>query len=132
VVAAAKDAVEWDRRMTADQGSTTPALVRAPIRTVSPVTPPAQRTAATTPATGLADQVEPVLVQLRDWGAAEYRLEPWGDGGRHFRFWCTMPIFDGAAATQLFDAVAAEPRACIERVAADVVEWRAAAMTAMR
>jgi hypothetical protein len=133
VVATAKEAVEWDRWMaTADStvAHLAPPVASVPIRAVRAVTPQAQPVAAPTPS--LAERVEPLLAQLRGWSAAEYRLEPWGDGGRHFRFWCAMPIVDGAAATQLFEAVAADPQAAVERVAADVAAWQAAKLTAMR
>jgi hypothetical protein len=133
VVATAKEAVEWDRWMTAADSRVSQRAAPAagvPVRTMSVVTPQAEPAAA--PAPSLADRVEPRLAQLRGWGAAEYRLEPWGDGGRHFRFWCAMPIVEGAAATQLFEAVAADPQWAVERVAADVAAWQAAKLTAMR
>jgi hypothetical protein len=133
VVATAKEAVEWDRWMATAESRVAPP-VGAPVRTVSALTPsaPAAAIPAPTPAPSLAQRVEPLLAQLRGWGATEYRLEPWGDGGRHFRFSCAMPIVAGAAATQMFEAVAADPCASIERVAADIAAWRTANMTAMR
>jgi hypothetical protein len=132
MVAAAKDAVEWDRWMTKSDARVAPPAVLVPLHTVSAVAPPAQPAAVPDPASSLAERVEPLLVQLRGWGAAEYQLEPWGVGGRHYRFWCTMPIAESSAATQLFEAVAAEPQAAVERVAADVAAWQASKLTAMR
>jgi hypothetical protein len=134
VVATAKEAVEWDRWMVAAESRVAPPP-NLPFRTVSAVAPPAQPAAtppSPPPVASLADRVEPLLAQLRGWGATEYRLEPWGDGRRHFRFSCAMPIVEGATATQLFEAVADNPLESVERVAADVAAWRTASMTAMR
>jgi hypothetical protein len=133
VVATAKETLEWDRWMAAAESRIAPPSV--PLRTVSAAAPLAQPAAtppSPPPVASLAERVEPLLAQLRGWGATEYRLEPWGDGGRHFRFSCAMPIVEGAAATQLFEAVADNPFASVERVAADVAAWRTASMTAMR
>jgi len=131
-VVAAKEAVEWDRLTMTGDSKVTPPGARVPVRTVTVSPPPAQQAEMAPQPASLAERVEPLLAQLRNWGAEEYQLEPWGEGGCYFRFSCAMPIVEGAAATQLFEAVAADPQASIERVVADVAAWQATKMTAMR
>ena len=73
----------------------------------------------------LAERVEPLLTQLRQFGVAEYALERWGVDGKLFRFHCEMPI-SGGSLTQQFEAVAANPEASVEQVVAEVSQWRTA------
>jgi hypothetical protein len=73
----------------------------------------------------LAERVEPLLTQLRQYGVAEYALERWGGDGKLYRFHCEMPI-GGGSLTQQFEAVAANPEASVEQVVAEVSQWRLA------
>ena len=73
----------------------------------------------------LAERVEPLLTQLRQFGVAEYALERWGGDGKLYRFHCEMPI-GGGSLTQQFEAVAANPEASVEQVVAEVSQWRTA------
>ena len=73
----------------------------------------------------LAERVEPLLTQLRQYGVAEYALERWGGDGKLYRFHCEMPIAGGSL-TQQFEAVAANPEASVEQVVAEVSQWRIA------
>lgn len=73
----------------------------------------------------LAERVEPLLTQLRQYGVAEYALERWGGDGKLYRFHCEMPI-GGGSLTQQFEAVAANPEASVEQVVAEVSQWRVA------
>ena len=73
----------------------------------------------------LAERVEPLLTQLRQFGVAEYALERWGGDGKLYRFHCEMPIAGGSL-TQQFEAVAANPEASVEQVVAEVSQWRTA------
>ena len=73
----------------------------------------------------LAERVEPLLTQLRQYGVAEYALERWGGDGKLYRFHCEMPI-GGGSLTQQFEAVAANPEASVEQVVAEVSQWRTA------
>ena len=73
--------------------------------------------------TTLAERVEPLLTQLRQYGVAEYALERWGGDGKLYRFHCEMPIAGGSL-TQQFEAVAANPEASVEQVVAEVAQWR--------
>lgn len=75
--------------------------------------------------TTLAERVEPLLTQLRQYGVAEYALERWGGDGKLYRFHCEMPIAGGSL-TQQFEAVAANPEASVEQVVAEVAQWRTA------
>jgi hypothetical protein len=73
----------------------------------------------------LAQQVEPLLSQLKQLGVAEYTLEPWGADRKLFRFRCDMPVDAGRQSMEQFEAIAADPRASIERVVSDVSTWHA-------
>ena len=86
--------------------------------------PTAEPVPAKAPTT-LAERVEPLLTQLRQFGVAEYALERWGGDGKLYRFHCEMPIAGGSL-TQQFEAVAANPEASVEQVLAEVSEWRLA------
>ncbi|BBO36523.1 hypothetical protein [Lacipirellula parvula] len=80
---------------------------------------------APAPPTTLAERVEPLLVQLRQLGVAEYALERWGGEGKLYRFHCEMPI-SGGSLTQQFEAVTADPEASVEQVVTEVSQWRVA------
>jgi hypothetical protein len=75
--------------------------------------------------TGLAEQVKPLLEELRALGSTEYSLEPWGPEGAFFRFCCAMPLVaQDKHFTQQFEAVAETPRASIEQVVGEVTRWK--------
>ena len=86
--------------------------------------PPAEAPAPAPPTT-LAERVEPLLVQLRQLGVAEYALERWGGEGKLYRFHCEMPI-SGGSLTQQFEAVTGDPEASVEQVVTEVSQWRLA------
>ena len=120
---AAREAVGWD---ASDAPPPVTATAATPTAASAPqfVTLPEAAPAPSQPT--LAQQMEPLLVQLRQLGVAEYALEPWGQGGRLFRFHCEMPLAAGGAATEQFEAIAADPHASVEQVVADVSSWHAA------
>ncbi|MCH8839739.1 MAG: hypothetical protein IH831_03520 [Planctomycetes bacterium] len=92
-----------------------------------PTTPtPMAQTSTMPTATGLAEQVEPLLERLRALGSTEYSLEPWGREGEFFRFRCAMPLAQDKQFTQQFEAVAETPRASIEQVVSEVTRWQTA------
>ena len=84
------------------------------------------RTGTMPTATGLAEQMEPLLERLRALGSTEYSLEPWGREGEFFRFRCAMPLAQDKQFTQQFEAVAKTPRASIEQVVSEVTRWQTA------
>ena len=57
----------------------------------------------------LAVRLEPLLAQLRELGAAEYALEPWGAGRQMYRFRCEMPLGTSEQAVEQFEAMARRP-----------------------
>jgi hypothetical protein len=127
-VAAAKEAVNWEKHFKPSAGTEAKAAAAAPA--LENGTPPLAAEQAPLPGTGdrsatLAEHLEPLLARLRDLGAAEYALEPWGAEQRMFRFRCEMPLGGGPQSTEQFEAIAADPRASIERVVADVSTWQA-------
>jgi hypothetical protein len=121
--AAAREAVGWDASEAMPAQAATPiAASTAPQFAAPPSTAPAP-TPSQPP---LARQMEPLLVQLRQLGVAEYALEPWGADGGLYRFHCEMPLAAGAQATEQFEAIAADPHATVEQVVAEVSSWHAA------
>jgi hypothetical protein len=133
--AEAKPAPTWDFTKSApivaeglgenSGGMNLPArYVDAPPLQFGSALPLPEPTPATVPST-LAERVEPLLTQLRQFGVAEYALERWGGDGKLYRFHCEMPI-GGGSLTQQFEAVAANPEASVEQVVAEVSQWRLA------
>jgi len=97
----------------------------ADVNQTSPARSSAPATELATPPT-FAERVEPMLVKLRQLGAAEYAMERWGARGELYRFRCEMPLTASNAMTQQFEAVAADPQATVEQVVAEVTSWRLA------
>ena len=98
-----------------------------------PTTPmPMAQTGTIPTATGLAEQMEPLLERLRALGSTEYSLEPWGREGEFFRFRCAMPLAHNRHVTQQFEAVAETPRASIEQVVSEVTRWQTARLDQQR
>ncbi|MCH7752309.1 MAG: hypothetical protein IH898_09170 [Planctomycetes bacterium] len=98
-----------------------------------PTTPtPMAQTDTMPTATGLAEQMEPLLERLRALGSTEYSLEPWGREGEFFRFRCAMPLAQDKQFTQQFEAVAETPRASIEQVVSEVTRWQTARLDQQR
>ena len=122
-VTAAKEAIDWDEHLgKSRQTASKPRAARGTVAAPGVTRPVAE---ATSPGTGsLEQQVEPLLAQLRQFGVAEYALEPWGADHQMFRFHCEMPLAGGVQSTEEFEAIAADPRASIERVVADVSMWK--------
>jgi hypothetical protein len=121
-IAAAKEAIDWDKLTSspADNLSLPVAESQTPIvSTAEPTAEPPRPSAEPT----VQAQVAPLLHQFRQLGAASYQLEPWGDSQRHFRFWCDMPTAGGAA-TEQFEAIAADPLAAVEQVVTEVAAAR--------
>jgi hypothetical protein len=77
-------------------------------------------------ATPLERRVAPLLAELKQLGVIAYDLEPWGEGGRMFRFRCEVVLLPGGQATEQFEAVAADPQQSIEQVATQVAARHAA------
>jgi hypothetical protein len=84
----------------------------------TPFGPPAQSTDST-------DRVSELISHLRQLGAAETNLTPWG-GGNLYRFSCRAPLANAPAMTQHFESVAAEPEKAVAAVVAKVEAWRVA------
>jgi hypothetical protein len=143
-VAAAKEATGWDKP-TAHHGETpaeeapgfviggeTAAAFASPASSPAGEMAPAFNSKPTpvhgAPAEGWAGKqgLEPLLEQLRRLGAATYVLEPWGSGQKLFRFQCEMPIAEGDAMTQQFEAIAADPAVTVQQVVAEVSTWQVA------
>jgi hypothetical protein len=141
-VAAAKEAVDWDRfvvtkptvRSTAPSAGAAEAFAPTPLPAAPTIAPtpvvatpsPTPLPAGSVPTVSIASSVEPLLAKLRSWGVAKYALETWGSGGNLYRFHCEMPLAADAALTQQFEAVAETPRATIEQVVAEVTTWQLA------
>jgi hypothetical protein len=75
------------------------------------------------------DRCWSITAQLRQEGAAYYRLESWESEPSVFRFQCTMPVGEAKAADRqvyrTFEAAGNNPAAAMERVLADVRAWNA-------
>ena len=134
MVTAAKEAVGWNKSATqsseaAPKSDEAPAWsIGAPVA-APPVAPPLVTPVVATeraPAQPLSfqEQVEPLLVQLRQFGVIEYALERWGDGGKLYRFRCEMPLGASEEFTQQFEAVAADPQVSVAQVVAEVSQWQ--------
>jgi hypothetical protein len=136
LVASAKESLDWDKRIAAEEKAETPSLEigggdaadAAPaFATESPAavaaSPVIQQ--AQSAEIELARRVEPLLAKLRDLGVAAYALEPWGGDRRLFRFHCEMPLAGSDAITQQFEAIAADPQQSVAQVVADVTNWHA-------
>jgi hypothetical protein len=78
-----------------------------------------------TQATDSTDRVSELISHLRQLGAAETNLTPWG-GGKMYRFSCRAPLTSAPAMTQHFESVAAEPEKAVAEVVAKVEAWRVA------
>ena len=72
--------------------------------------------AAQSRTTELDAEMEPLLAQLRERGAAEYALEQWGSFGQLYRFRCAMPLASDDRHVEQFEAIAADPRAAVLEV----------------
>ena len=90
----------------------------APTATASPFDKSTQATDST-------DRVSEQISHLRQLGASETNLTPWG-GGKMYRFSCRAPLASAPAMTQHFESVAAEPEKAVAEVVAKVEAWRVA------
>jgi hypothetical protein len=74
------------------------------------------------------DRYGEITSELRELGAAYYRLEAWEGQTNVFRFQCTLragePGEDGKQEYRTFEAAGGEPAAAMQRVLADVRAWR--------
>ena len=73
----------------------------------------------------MTQQLDPLLVQLRAFGAAEYSLQRWGPDAVMYRFHCDMPLAAGAQLTEQFEAIASTPQAAVQQVLHEVAAWSA-------
>jgi hypothetical protein len=106
-----------------------PAVAIAPV-TATPPTPPtrlipvtSEQVPASQPASGDA-RLEAASARLTQLGVQDYRVEPWGNGGRWYRCSCDAPWADAPLYNRHFEAVAADPAAAVEQVAAEVDAWQ--------
>jgi hypothetical protein len=92
--------------------------------------------APTTPApSGAAtgeNSVAKLLAQLKELGAANAQLMPWGSSGGLYRCCCQAKCTERAAAARHFEAVAGEPTAAVEQVVAKVEAWRTEQQSLLR
>jgi len=135
-VASAKEALDWDKRIAAEEESETPSLeigvgdaadaapTFAAERPAAPAASPVIQQAQSAEIE-LARRVEPLLEKLRELGVAAYALEPWGGDRKLFRFHCEMPLAVSDTITQQFEAIAADPQQSVAQVVADVTNWHA-------
>jgi hypothetical protein len=93
----------------------------------APTSPAANASAfdKSTQATDSTDRVSELISHLRQLGAADTNLTPWG-GGKMYRFSCRAPLASAPAMTQHFESVAAEPEKAVAEVVAKVEAWRVA------
>jgi hypothetical protein len=135
LVASAKEALAWDKRIGAEEETDAPSLeigagdpadvaptfaAERPAPAASPVIQQAQSAELE-----LARRLEPLLAKLRELGVAAYALEPWGGDRTLFRFHCEMPLAGSDAITEQFEAIAADPQQSVAQVVADVTNWHA-------
>ncbi|MEX2308163.1 MAG: hypothetical protein WD738_11250 [Pirellulales bacterium] len=74
---------------------------------------------------GVSDRLSPLYSRLKELGASDPQLGPWGSSGEMYRFCCRAALADTPAFTRHFEAVAAEPVGAVEQVVAKVEAWRA-------
>lgn len=110
-----------------------------PPTTIAPPAGDVALASATLPATPTAPHVdagdariEAALARLQQLGAGEHQLQPWGSGGRLYRFCCSAAWGGAPGYSRHFEAVAAEPLSAVEQVVDQVAAWRAAQQGAGR
>jgi cytoskeletal protein RodZ len=105
--------------------ATAPQLV--PLNTNADVVTGA-RDAASAPATLTAtpaeDAVAKLLTQLEVMGVADAQVAPWGTSGGLYRCCCRAKLAETSVVARHFEAVADNPTAAVEQVAAKVEAWR--------
>jgi hypothetical protein len=99
------------------EGAVAP-TIQAPAPGTSALVKPPQTTDST-------DRVSDLISHLRQLGAADTNLTPWG-GGTMYRFSCRAPLASAPNMTQHFESVAAEPEKAVADVLAKVEAWRVA------
>lgn len=82
-----------------------------------------QQPQAADSATATPSEFASLLEQLRSLGAAEYRLQKWGQDGQLYRFRCEMPLAESTEVTRHFEAVGSDPVASIAQVVGEVALW---------
>jgi hypothetical protein len=71
-----------------------------------------------------ADPVDRQYDRLRHLGATSSRLETWGPQGDRFRFQCRVATGDDPTEARHFEATDSQPLRAIEKVTAQVEDWR--------
>jgi hypothetical protein len=80
---------------------------------------------ASSPAQQTADRLPALYSRLKELGATDLTLSPWGSGGQLYRFHCRAALGDSPQFARHFEAVASEPRAAVAWTVAKVEAWRA-------
>jgi hypothetical protein len=134
-VHAAKDAFNGQIQAVdaplATAGMAAPKPQAAAVTDAAPPFDPTLTTTARAPSP-FEQRVAPLLAKLKQLGAVTYDLEPWGEGGRMFRFRCELALVPGGQATEQFEAVAADPQQSIELVSSQVATRHAAHSSAIQ
>ncbi len=70
------------------------------------------------------DSLETRFAQLKQRGAEDLKLEPWGASGALYRFSCQAASADQSLFRRHFESVAAEPLAAVEQVVFEIDAWQ--------
>ncbi|RMF97461.1 MAG: hypothetical protein D6741_10055 [Planctomycetota bacterium] len=97
----------------ASNANGTPAIGR-PVATEAPLASPQAQAA-----------MAAIQQRLQALGAMRYRLEPWGDAGRFYRFTCDVSIDGSAERLQHWESIDANPVRAMQDVLARVESWTA-------
>jgi hypothetical protein len=89
-------------------------LARVPTEVRGPIASPPQRT----------DPVTRRYERLRELGTTFSRLETWGPQGERFRFQCRVATGEDPTEARHFEATDSQPLGAIEKVLAEVEDWR--------
>jgi hypothetical protein len=91
-----------------------------------PVVPGSVAPSCASVAPAEAEDLSPLLAQLRSLGAVEYALERWGASGEMFRFRCAMPLGPSDSHTQHFEALSGDARESVAAVLREARDWQLA------
>lgn len=83
------------------------------------------RTAAQADSDAFAEQVASIEQRLQALGAAQYQLEPWGNSGRLYRFWCEVDLDGSQRRLQHWEAIDVDPVAAMRDVLGQIETWTA-------
>jgi hypothetical protein len=76
-------------------------------------------------------QISAFTERLKQLGARDQELAPWGSRGELVRFRCNVPWANSPAYSRHFEAVAATPLAAVQQVTAEIEAWQSAQQRAV-